>query len=154
MDYNHILSYQKRDYYINILVYSISLWNVPVFTCTVVNKIKNKITHLSSQVQQRTFYIVSDLLVGATRVSNDSHQLNLPEHLSSPSAFSGVRVTRFLVVYVCFVDRCLSFCTFFFWLLCCLFFFDIRILITPLVSSNSTNETIWSTLNQNIIKCN
>ena len=26
--------------------------------------------------------------------------------------FSGVRVTRYLVLYVCFVDRCLSFCTF------------------------------------------
>ena len=37
--------------------------------------------------------------------------------------------------YVCFVDRCLPFCTF--WPLCCLFFFDLRILITPLVSSNS-----------------
>ena len=31
--------------------------------------------------------------------------LTLPEHLSSPPVFSGVRVTR------CFVDRCLSFCT-------------------------------------------
>jgi hypothetical protein len=31
---------------------------------------------------------------------------------SSPSVFSGVRVTRSLVLYVCFVDRCLSFCTF------------------------------------------
>jgi hypothetical protein len=28
------------------------------------------------------------------------------EHLSSPPAFSGVRVTRYLVVCVCFVDRC------------------------------------------------
>jgi hypothetical protein len=28
--------------------------------------------------------------------------------------------------------------SFFFWPLCCLFFFDIRILITPLVSSNSS----------------
>ena len=36
----------------------------------------------------------------------------LPEHLSSPLVFSGVRVTRSLVLYVCFVDRCLSFCTF------------------------------------------
>ena len=36
-----------------------------------------------------------------------------------------VRVTRSL-------DRCLSFCTFFFWPLCCPFFFDIWILITPL----------------------
>jgi hypothetical protein len=39
--------------------------------------------------------------------------------------------------YWCFVDRCLSFSTFFLWPLCCLFFFDIRIMIAPLVSSNS-----------------
>ena len=36
----------------------------------------------------------------------------LPEHLSSPPVFIGVRVTRSLVLYVCFVDHCLSFCTF------------------------------------------
>ena len=35
-----------------------------------------------------------------------------PEHLSSPPVFSGVHVTRSLVLYVCFVDRCLSFCAF------------------------------------------
>jgi len=40
--------------------------------------------------------------------------LTLPEHLSSPSGFSGVRATRLLVLYVCFVDRCLSFCFFLF----------------------------------------
>ena len=56
-----------------------------------------------------------------------------PEHLSSPPVFNGVPVTRSLVLCVCLVDRCLSFCS-----LCCLFFFDIRILITPLVSSNSS----------------
>jgi len=38
--------------------------------------------------------------------------LNLPEHLSSPPVFSGVRVTRSFVLCGCFVDRCLSFCTF------------------------------------------
>ena len=38
--------------------------------------------------------------------------LTLPEHLSSHTVFTGVRVTRSLVLYVCFVDRCLSFCTF------------------------------------------
>jgi hypothetical protein len=38
--------------------------------------------------------------------------LTLHEHPSSPLVFSGVRVTRSLVLYVCFVDRCLSFCTF------------------------------------------
>ena len=47
--------------------------------------------------------------------------------------FSGVHVTRSTVCHVCFVDRCLSFCLFFFlaivlfvllsfWPLCCLFF--------------------------------
>jgi hypothetical protein len=68
--------------------------------------------------------------------------LTLPEHLSSPPVFSGVRVTRSLVLYVCFVDRCLSFCTFSFGQLCCLFVFDIRILIVPLVSSNSSSMYI------------
>ena len=58
--------------------------------------------------------------------------LTLPEHLRSSPVFSGIRVTRSLCLYVCFVDRYLSFCTFFFWPLCCLFFFDIRFLITPL----------------------
>jgi hypothetical protein len=38
----------------------------------------------------------------------------LPEYLSSPPVVSAVRVTRSLVLYVCFVDRCLSFCTFYF----------------------------------------
>jgi hypothetical protein len=38
--------------------------------------------------------------------------LTLPDHLSSPPVFSGVCVTRSLVLYVCFVDRCLSFSTF------------------------------------------
>jgi len=51
---------------------------------------------------------------------------------------------QFLVVFVlitcwfsvCWiVDRCLSF---FYWPLCCLFFFDLWILITPLASSNSS----------------
>jgi hypothetical protein len=35
--------------------------------------------------------------------------LTLPEHLSSPPVFSGVRVPRSLVLCVCFADRCLSF---------------------------------------------
>ena len=88
------------------------------------------------------------------------HELpTLPEQLSSPPVFSGVRVTRSLVLYVCFVDRCLSFCVFLlaivlsvllsfghcvvcssvFWPLCCVFFFNIRILNNPLVSSNSSS---------------
>ena len=82
--------------------------------------------------------------------------LTIPDHLSSLPVFSGVRVTRYVVLCVCFVDRCLSFyfwplcclsffcwplycLSFFFWPLCCLSFFDLRILIIPLVSSNSSS---------------
>ena len=38
--------------------------------------------------------------------------LTLPGHLSSTPVFSGVRVTRSLILCVCFVDRCLPFCAF------------------------------------------
>ena len=47
--------------------------------------------------------------------------------------FSEVHVTRSLVLNVWFVDRCLSF----FFVIVLLSFFDLRILITPLVSSNT-----------------
>ena len=66
--------------------------------------------------------------------------------------FSGVRVTRSLVLSVCFVDRCLYF---FFWPLCCLSF-DFWILITSLVSSNSSwryqREKTWFHSDRNL-KC-
>ena len=39
-------------------------------------------------------------------------QLTLPEHLSSLPVLSGVCVARSLVLCVCCVDRCLSFCPF------------------------------------------
>jgi hypothetical protein len=46
-----------------------------------------------------------------TGVTSGAGTATLPEHLSSPPVLSGVRVTRSLVLYVCFVDHCLSFCT-------------------------------------------
>ena len=39
----------------------------------------------------------------------DQELLTRPEHPSSPPVYSGVRVTRSLVLCVCFVDRCLSY---------------------------------------------
>jgi hypothetical protein len=46
-------------------------------------------------------------------VSLVEHELlTFPEHLSSSPVISGVRVTRSLVLWVCFIDRSLSFCTF------------------------------------------
>ena len=46
------------------------------------------------------------------RVLLVEQELTLPEHLSSPPGFSGVCVTRPLVLYVFFVNGCLSFCAF------------------------------------------
>jgi branched-subunit amino acid transport protein len=77
-------------------------------------------------------YFVVHLLTGiVTRLTRQvplvkQELLNLPEHLSSPPVFSGVRVTRSLVLYVCFVDRCLSFCTFSFDHLGILMFISIK----------------------------
>jgi hypothetical protein len=67
--------------------------------------------------------------------------LTIQKHLimSSPQAFSGVRVTRSLVLRVCYIDRCLSFYPFSFGH-CVVSFLDLRLLITPLVSSNSSYQ--------------
>ena len=56
--------------------------------------------------------------------------------------FSGARVTRCLVLCVKFVGRCFFFCTSS-WPLCCLSF-DLRIPITPLVSSSSSYVLVRS----------
>ena len=63
--------------------------------------------------------------------------LSLPEHLGPPQVFSGVRVTLSLVLSVMFCRSLFVLLSFFFRLLCCLFFFDSQILNynTPLVSS-------------------
>jgi hypothetical protein len=86
-------------------------------------------------------FLIHDITRFVTRLTRraplmEQELFTFPEHLSSSPILSGVRVTRSLALCICFVYRCLSFCTFFFWPMCCLFF-DIRILITILVSSNS-----------------
>ncbi len=53
-------------------------------------------------------------------------------------SLSFTRVTRSLVLYVMLCKSLIVLLSFFFWPLCCLFFFDIRILITTLVSLNSS----------------
>ena len=54
--------------------------------------------------------------------------LTLPEHLTSPPVFSGVRVAQSLVFYVVLLP--LFVLSFLFWPRCCLFF-DLWFLITP-----------------------
>ena len=46
---------------------------------------------------------------GVTSGAGTAYPYGVPEFTPG---FSGVRVTRSLVLYVCFVDRCLSFCSF------------------------------------------
>ena len=60
----------------------------------------------------------SRLIVGfVTRLTRrlpvvEKELVTLPEHLRSLPVFRRVRIIRSLVLYVCFVDRCLSFCAF------------------------------------------
>ena len=71
--------------------------------------------HFLHLVNMYIIYLISQLLVWTWCRRNkiaDLTVFTLPEHLSSPSVFSGVLVTRSVVLCVCFVDRCLSFCTF------------------------------------------
>ena len=57
---------------------------------------------------------------------------------------SGVRPARSFVFYVMLCRSLFVLLYFFFWPLCCLFFSDIRILIAPLVSSNSSCNHIYT----------
>ena len=68
----------------------------------------------------------------------EQEQLTLPEHLSLPPVFNGVRVTRSLVSCVCFVYRCLSCCSFSFGhcVVCAFSIYGFR--LTFLVSSSSS----------------
>jgi hypothetical protein len=56
--------------------------------------------------------------------------LILPEHLRYPKVFSGVRVARSLVLCGVFCRSMFILLSFFFWPLCFLSFFDLRLLIT------------------------
>jgi hypothetical protein len=62
--------------------------------------------------------------------------LTLPENLRWSPVFSEVRVAPSLVFYLMFCRSLFVLLPFFFWPLYCLSFFDLLLLITPLVSSN------------------
>ena len=65
-------------------------------------------------------------------------QNNLPEHMRSHPVFSGVHVARSLAFCVMFCRSLFVLWFFFFWPLCFLSFFDLRILIIPLVFASSS----------------
>ena len=61
------------------------------------------------QILQHYAWCILMMLTGANSAAGTAYPSGAPEFTPG---FSGVRVTRSLVLYVCFVDRCLSFCTF------------------------------------------
>jgi hypothetical protein len=63
-------------------------------------------------------------------------------YLSSPPVFSACGLCYTIFSFICMF--CRSLFVLFIWPLCCLFFFDVRILITPLVCSNSSKVYIHS----------
>jgi hypothetical protein len=92
---------------------------------------------------------VSQMTIGSTGrthfpVLSSFMTYRICNKINMTGAASGVRVTRSLVLCVCFVDRSLIFCIFFFWPLCCLSFFDLLLLVTPLVSSNYSYARVMS----------
>jgi hypothetical protein len=121
-------------------VFSVGFRNVPI----VLHLIKTENGEYNSMCyKERTF--VSILV--------EQELATLPDRLSSLPVFSGVRVTRSLVLCVCFVDRCLLFCPFSFghrvffpslssrfWLLLC--YPQTRQVIIPRVH-NSLTESLY-----------
>ena len=105
-----------------------------------VSQMTTDMFHLSVFSSFMTYHRVCNQINTTGATSGTGTNNFFPEHLSSPPFFCGVRVTRSLVVCVCFVDRCLSVCSFIFWPLCCQCFFDLRILITSLWYLRSTSS--------------
>ena len=91
---------------------------ITIIECLLFQK-RNIITGFGTRVTQCVPLVGHELLI-------------LQGHLISPPVVSGVHVTRSMVLYLCFIDLCLSF-----WTLCFLSS-DIRILITHLVSVSSS----------------
>ena len=100
---HYYLSYCLND--LNFVTFGWPLWNIRGGYVPLVVNTSRSFPH-------------SQLITGfVTRLTRrvplvEQELLTFPEHLSSPQVFSGVRVTRSLVLCVCFADRCLSFCSF------------------------------------------
>ena len=84
----------------------------------------------------RQFYGRHHDLVGRYGISVslvEQELLTLPEHLCLPPVFSECSCYSVFNFVSMFCRSFIVLLYFFFWPLCCLFFFDIRIMITPLV---------------------
>jgi hypothetical protein len=88
--------------------------------------------HSSFLTYHRVCYYINT--TGATSGAGTAYP---SEHMISPPVFRGSCYSIFS--FICMFCRSLFvFLYVFFWTLCCLFFFDIQIMITPLVFLNSS----------------
>ena len=103
-DYHHRANLKFCGHHDLVDRYGISVTNDHGYVPLVIN---------TSRSFPRSWLITGFVTRLTRRVSLVKQELlTIPEHLSSPPVFSGVRVIRSLVLYVCFVDHCLSLWTF------------------------------------------
>ena len=108
--------------YISLRWYDIPELMVPIRISLITRKLLNQgflLVKLKSSLRKfypvlssfTTYYRIckKSNTTGVTSGAGTAYPSGAPEFTS---CFSGVRVTRSLVLYVCFIDRCLSFCTF------------------------------------------
>jgi hypothetical protein len=114
----------------DLLYMNYSAWKMCLYKIIVVNTFRS-FPHS---------WLITDFVKKLTRRLPlvEQELLTFPYHLSSSQVFSRVRVARSLVLCVMFCRSLFVLLSLFFCLLCYLSFFDLWILITPLVSSNSS----------------
>ena len=83
-------------------------------------------------------WLIASFVARVTRQVQHMEQdlLTRKEQLSSPRVFTGFRVARSFVFFVMFSRSLFVLLDFFIWSLCCLFFFDLPLMVAPLVFSN------------------
>ena len=117
--------------------------------------ITRTVTTLTYQLSCATSYITSNLLKALSRSRHRRSKNHLVVNVPAPSFillsplppdfYWGSCYSIFSFISM-FCRSLFVLLYFFFWPLCCLFFFDIRILIAPLVSSNSFLNTFLHSL--------
>ena len=115
----HALKTKKQKFQKFQIHQKLSFWEKWLGWLTVMEYLCHKWPRICSTYCKH-FLVLSQLVTGfVTRLTRrvplvEQELLTLPEHLSSPPVFSGVRITWSLDLYVCFVDR---FCPFVLFLL-------------------------------------
>ena len=94
------------------------------------NDFRHKNTNTGPDLERSTFNTR-----GVASGAGTAYPSGTPEFIP---ACNRVRVTRSFALSCMFCRSLFVLLSFFFWPLCCLSFFDVRLLITPLVSSKSS----------------